>query len=121
MATIDRRRSKVGKITYRVRVRFKGYPLQTATFKRRTDAKHWAQQTEAAIREGRYFPKAEAKKHTLGELVDRYIEKVLPGKRSAKDWARALRWWKDQIGACTLADVTPALIVEYRDILAEGT
>lgn len=35
---------------------------------------------EAAIREGRHFKFVESKKHTLGQLIDRYIRDVLPTK-----------------------------------------
>ena len=31
-----------------------------------------------------------------------------------------LTWWKTQLGHCVLAEVTPALIAEYRDRLAQG-
>ena len=44
MATIETRVSDDGKTRYRVRIRLKGYPEQTATFERKTDAKKWAQQ-----------------------------------------------------------------------------
>ncbi len=121
MATIERRKTKDGAITYRVKIRLRGHPPETTTFERKTDAKRWAQQTEAAIREGRHFKATEAKKHTLGEVVDRYLRDVLPAKpRSEKDQKRQLKWWKAQLGDFLLADVTPALIAEYRDKLAKG-
>lgn len=50
MATFDQRRGKDGKLVYRARL--KGHPIQTATFPRLTDARTWAQRTEAAILEG---------------------------------------------------------------------
>ena len=53
MANIQERITKNGKKVFRVRVRMKGYPMQTATFDRKTDARIWAQQTEMAIREGK--------------------------------------------------------------------
>lgn len=80
MATIQERKSADGKTKYRVIVRLKGYPPQSATFERKTDAKKWAQDTESAIRDGRHFKTVEAKKHTLQEMVGRYIENVLPLK-----------------------------------------
>ncbi len=70
MATIEKRVSKVdGSAQYRVRVRLRGFPPQTASFKRLTDAKKWVQQTEAAIREGRHFKSVESRKHTLTMMV----------------------------------------------------
>ena len=48
MASIEKRTSKNGKTTYRVKVRMRGRSV-TETFNRLTDAKIWAKQTEAAI------------------------------------------------------------------------
>lgn len=55
MATIETRRNEDGTTGYRAKVRLKGFPSQSATFERKTDAKEWAKQTEASIREGRDF------------------------------------------------------------------
>lgn len=68
IAYIQERKSKEGKTHYRVQIQLRGYPPTTATFERKTDAKIWAQQTEAAMREGRHFKSAEAKKHTVAEF-----------------------------------------------------
>jgi hypothetical protein len=123
MATIDKRKAKNGKVTYRVRVRLKGHPVQTATFSRRTDAKIWIQQTESSIREGRYFKTIEARKHTFGEMIDRFKKNDLPKMLKVKGFmGPQLDWWKKQLGNFTLADVTTAMIVECRDnLLNNGT
>lgn len=118
MATITLRTASDGAKSYRVEVRLKGHPPQRATFNRLTDARRWAQATEAAIREGRHFKTSEAKRRTLAELVDRYVREVCPHKKDGAHQARQLAWWKDQIGDYALADVTPALIAETRDHLA---
>ncbi|MDE3055602.1 MAG: site-specific integrase [Verrucomicrobiota bacterium] len=121
MATIQQRKSEDGKISYRVQVRLRGHPPQTATFSRITDARRWAQQIESAIREGRHFKTAESKKHTLKELIERYIKTVIPLKKKngAKQRAQLL-WWQEQLGAYLLSDVTPSLIAQYRDKLLDG-
>jgi integrase len=122
MASIERRESENGDTAYRVKIRLKGYPPQTATFQRLTDAKKWAAATESAIREGRHFKTAEAKKHTLTELVDKYIKDVLPTKpKQAIKQQQQLEWWKDKIGAYLLSEITPSLIVQCRDELANAT
>lgn len=122
MAYIQERKDKEGKTHFRVQIRLKGHPTTTATFERKTDAKLWAQQTEAAMREGRDFKTVEAKKHTLGELIDRYIENVIPTKpKNAAATTAQLKWWKGQIGHCLLSDLTPSLIAEQRDKLLKGT
>lgn len=121
MAYIEERKTKDGKTHFRVMVRLKGFPAQCATFERKTDAKIWAQQTEAAIRERRYFKTSASRKYTLGEMIDRYIEEVLPLKpKSQKNQEMQLKWWKSQIGVYTLGDITPAMIGECRDKLRLG-
>jgi integrase len=121
MASIEKRISSDGETSYRVKVRLKGFPVQSATFERLTDARKWAQQTESAIREGRHFKTSEAKRHTLAELIDRYCNDVLPSKpKNSCDQIQQLSWWKAEIGSHVLADVTPALIAQCRDRLASG-
>ena len=46
MANIRTRTDKDGKTYYTVQVRLKGYPPQTASFDRLTDARKWAASTE---------------------------------------------------------------------------
>jgi integrase len=121
MASIEKRTSRDGKTTYRVKVRLKGQPTETASFERKTDATKWAQDTESAIRDGRHFKTTAAKRHTLAELIERYIKDVLPTKpKSEAKLTAMLNWWKSEIGSYSLADVSPALIAERRDKLAAG-
>jgi integrase len=121
MANIEKRITQGGQTNYRVKVRLKGYPAQSATFERLTDARKWAQQTETAIREGRHFKTTEAKKHTLREAIDRYLQFVMPNKpKSERCQAGQLGWWRNNLGDYSLADSTPALIAQCRDQLAEG-
>jgi integrase len=121
MANIEKRISEEGKASYRVKVRLKGHPVQSATFERKTDAAKWAQSTESAIRENRHFKTTEGKRHTLAELIDRYLRDVLAKKpKSARDQWRQLKWWKAEIGNFILADISPSLIAQYRDKLSSG-
>lgn len=118
MASINKHISGDGKTTYRVRIRLKGYPIQTATFERKTDANKWVQTTESAIREGRHFKTSESKKHTFGDMIDRYIKDVLPKKsKQIPAQLTQLNRWKVELGSYVLADITVPLIVECRDKL----
>ncbi len=119
MANFEERKTKDGKTVYRVRVRLKGHPVQSATFARKTDARRWSEDLESDIRNGRHFKTAEAKRHTVGEMVDRYLKDVLPHKSEVmqRDQYRQLKWWKEQMGDKLLSDISPALIVECRDHL----
>ena len=120
MATIEKRENG-GNLSYRVKVRLKGYPTQTATFKRLTDARKWANQTEASILEGRHFKTVEAKKHTLKEMLVRYKENILPKLKSGKDRLKHINYWIDKIGDYSLSDIRPPLIVECKDELLNQT
>jgi integrase len=121
MATITERPTQDGAKSYRVEIRMKGAPRVSGTFTRLTDARRWASATETAIREGRYFRTVEAKRHTLGDAIDRYARDVLPTKKTstAQDQARQLAWWKRRLGDRVLFDITPELLAEYRDILSK--
>ncbi|MDP1609307.1 MAG: site-specific integrase [Chlamydiales bacterium] len=117
MASIKAIKDKNGKIiSYRVQIRRKGCAPQSSNHERLTDAKKWAQDIESAIRQGRHFKTTESKKHTLAELIDRYIRDVLPTKPKSEKKQRAqLLWWKAQIGHKLLSDVTTPLLIEQRD------
>jgi integrase len=121
MASIEKRVNREGKATFRVKVRLKGFPEQNATFERLTDARRWVQQTEAAMREGRHFKSSEAKRRTLGEMIDRYLRDIVPNKpKNQKNRTLHLNWWKSELGKYSLADITPALLAEHRDKLSRA-
>jgi integrase len=123
MASIKERKDKDGKVIgYHVQIRIKGHRPEHASFKSKTKMKEWIQNTESAIREGRHFKTTEAKKHTLGELIDRYIQDVLPTKKkSERKQTAQLTWWKKQIGYYLLSEITPSMIAEQRDNLLRET
>jgi len=102
-------------VTYKVTIRMKGYPTQSASFKRKTDASQWAKEVETAIHHGKHFETIKAKKHTAGDLIDKYIKEELPKKpKTAEGQKPQLEWWKNEIGMRTLADVTPDVIDECK-------
>lgn len=122
MANIERRISKSGKVSYRVLIRLKGQPTQSATFERKTDAKLWAQKTESSIRERRYFKTYEAQKHTVSDLIDRYLEQVKSqSPKKHKDLKSKMNWWKKELGYCILADMSKALLSEKLYKLSQRT
>lgn len=118
MARIQERKRKDGKISFTVTIRLKGFPIQTATFARKTDAQKWIQDTESAIRDGRYFKASESRKHTLKELINRYLENELKNRKTDhQKITMHLNWWSNNIGAYFLSDITPALLSEYKEKL----
>lgn len=121
MASITKREGAKG-TTFKAVIRMKGYPTQTATFKRLTDAKRWAAETETAIHSGQHFKTIEAKKHTLADLIERYEREELPTKPKSFDaYKRHLDWWKDKLGCRSLADISRAALTECINELSTGT
>ncbi|KTD25451.1 site-specific recombinase XerD [Legionella lansingensis] len=123
MASIEKRITKEGKVKYLARVRLKGKKPESAIFERLTDARRWASSIESAIHENRHFKTAESKKRTLAELIDRYIEVILPHKSVSMQSAqkKQLLWWKEKAGYHVLADFTSQTISSLREELAKGS
>ncbi len=133
MANIQKRATAHG-TRYRVQIRLRGFPAETATFRRLSDAKEWAQKIEAAMREGRHFPERASRKRTLGDLVNRYTNRGAKGsgktggntaylKLSPKEQSKRitmLDWWVTALGDPTLDRLASPLITEWRDRLLEG-
>ena len=78
VASIDQRQGPDGKLVYRVRVRRKGTPPQTATFTKFADAKRWTQMTEGHVIEDLHFPSTKPTRHTVSETIERYLHEILP-------------------------------------------
>lgn len=115
MATIEKRVSKDGDVTYRVKVRLKGHVPESASFSRKTDAREWAQRTESDIKAGRHF--GVSKRHTLAELLDRYEQVELPRLKSARTVKAKLDWWRNGFGTVALSALTRETIARARDDL----
>lgn len=118
MGTIREIIKKDGSKSYHAEIRLRGYPPQRESFRTRSLAKQWIQDTESGIRDGRHFKTSEAKRHTVGEMIDRFIGQWLPKfpKGMVKQTA-LLGWWKNRFGHLLLSDLTPSLIAEARDDL----
>lgn len=118
MATINKHTALDGKVSYRVQVRLKGYPPDSATFSRLADAKRWAAETEAAIRQGRHF--GVARRRTFAELVTKYQASIDGELKSASARAGHFKYWKSKFDG-TLHDVTPELVARaYADLHKDG-
>ncbi|MBU2787326.1 site-specific integrase [Acidithiobacillus sp. VAN18-1] len=112
MAAIEERTNSDGSVTYRAKVRIKGHPVQTASFSRKTDARNWARDTEVAIRHGKFFVTAEARKHTLSEAVERYSAGKARELKDAHSRLRSLSRWVQDLGPYAMSEITTARVRE---------
>ena len=110
-------------ISHRVQVRVKGRPAQSETFPNRKEAEQWASSIEAAIREGRHFPHAAAKRTSFDALARDYAQIALadfdPKEKATR--VRQLAWWSKQFSGLSLAEITADRISQARDELAAET
>jgi integrase len=121
MASIQRIVSpRTGEVSYRAQVRAKGRAAESATFPNRKEAEAWAASIETAIREGKHFPHAAARRTSFDALAKEYTETVLSEydetQRATRE--KQLRWWSRQFAGLTLAEVTADRVAKARDALA---
>jgi len=117
MASYKKRINSKGKLRWTAVVRVKGHPPSSATFPRKHDAEEWALATEKDIRDGIHGFKREAKRRTVSEMIDRYVDTVLPRKKplTQEKQRGQYRVWKELLGEHTLSAITPARLSTIRD------
>ena len=121
MGTIRELTKKNGDKSYHAEVRIRNR-AERESFRTKTAAKKWIQDTEAAIRDGRFKSNSAALKHTVGDLIDRFAEYCLP--RDPKYYVKKvqqLQRWKEELGNLCLADLSPAHIAQVRDKMLNET
>lgn len=80
MATIRKRNGK-----FQVQVRRRGYPDLSRTFHLLRDAKEWARHIETQVDRGELAPdRRQLERETLGDLVTRYRDEIVPRKKGAE-------------------------------------
>jgi integrase len=116
MATINVHQAKDGTKAFRVRVRRKGEPTQTASFSSLRDARQWATMIEGEIIAGKHFPTKKST-HTLNELLDKYVQEIMPRKteETQRSHRGAVMFWRERLGHKLLTDITKADIIPLRN------
>ena len=109
--------------SHRAQVRVKGRSSESATFPNRREAEAWAASIETAIREGRHFLHAAAKRTSFDALTKDYIETVLADVDEVQRAARTLQlnWWSKQFAGKTIAEITADAISKARDACTTET
>ena len=121
MATFRFRSSR-----WQARVRRQGHPDETRSFLTHKEAERWARTVESGIDHGSFISPTQAKKTTLGDLIQRYIAEVLPSMKGATDDTIRLKAiCRRPICRNSIASLSPAKIAAYRDLrlkeVAPGT
>lgn len=112
MATINKR----GDFQWRAQIRRQGYPAQSKTFETREAAEKWARAIERELDMGLYVNRAPAEKNTLGDILKRYLEEVVPSHKGAEiERIRINAILKAKISQLAIIALTPNALAGWRD------
>ncbi|MEX3974031.1 tyrosine-type recombinase/integrase [Paraburkholderia caribensis] len=127
MATITERRDACGNTTFQARIRRAGYPPLSRTFPTRMQAVLWAEAIEheldqrevqrtADIALRRLADTAPPDRLTLGDLLQRYLDRVTPSKRAAVEESWRIRGiLKHPLARCSVVTLGAQQVAEWRD------
>jgi integrase len=109
-------------VSYRAQVRVKGRS-ESQTFPNKKEAQEWAAATETAIRQGKHFPHAAARRTSFDALAEDYVKTVLPefDETQRASRTRQLAWWAKQFASKSLVEITSDVISKGRDACAAET
>lgn len=111
MATLEKRGDY-----WRVKIRRKGYPVQTRSFDTKATAERWARDVENEMDKGLFIDRTESEKNTLRDVLSRYHDEVTPLKRGASAEAPRLRaMMLRPIAEIKIAALSSSVIAKYRD------
>jgi len=115
MASITKRVSKTGRVTYQARARRRGYPLECKTFASRQEAKDWAAGVEGEMAQNRYLVDKDSRRVTLEEVIDEYLERRVPKLKGDQPKFQTLDWKKRPLAKRIIGTITAADVIEWMD------
>jgi integrase len=119
MASVRKRVTSDGTATWHAQVRLLGFPSQTKTFERKSDAESWGAETERLMKSGRFQTAHESQRRTVSDLFDVFRKNYMRESRR-KDYTQILAWWEERIGRYHLANVRGSIIQKHLAELAQA-
>lgn len=101
--------------TWRVRVRRKGWPLQTKTFRTQAQAQAWARAIENEMDKGAFVSRVEAERTTIDDLAENFRNEFASHHYRGAGWSHKLDRLQERLGQFALVAVTPDVVAAYRD------
>ena len=100
---------------WQAKIRRRGWPPQSKTFRTKADAEAWSRASEREMDVGAFINRNDAERTTFAEAADRYAREVLPSKRGKEQDGYVLRRVSERFGRHSLASITSAILSAYRD------
>ncbi|MEQ8228201.1 MAG: site-specific integrase [Rhodospirillales bacterium] len=113
--------SKRGDGQWQVKIRRKGWPSRSGTFRTKKLAEEWARQIENEMDEGHFVDRSAAQRTTFGELIKIYLREVTDKRPSESsrntERLRLERFLREERELCSYsaANLTPEHFEAYRD------
>jgi integrase len=115
MATIEKRVSGKGEVSFRAKVRLRGHAPISRTFERKRDAEKWARDQETDIERGN-IASTEADRTTLRDALERYLREVTPAKKGwRREQDRIKAWTKHPLAHRFLSQLRGSDFAHHRD------
>lgn len=117
MASITKR----GDGQWQAKIRRKGWPARSGTFRTKKLAEDWARQVESDMAAGHFVDRTPAQRTTFGDLIEIYLTDVTdkrPGEASrVAERSRLERFLRveKELSAYAVANLTPEHFEAYRD------
>ena len=111
MATLRKRSEK----SWEVRIRRKGYPVQSRTFKSKYLAERWARQIEHQMEERVFKDTSKTEGTTVTNLLERYQQEVLAKKGCYTSDPSRIKNLMRHLGHLSLIQLTSERVARFRD------
>lgn len=100
---------------WQVRVRRKGQPVQSKSFKTKTEGEVWARAVESKMDSGSFVSFSAAERTTFREVASQFTTDFAPYHYRGAAWRRKLARLTDRLGDYALTAITPPVVSRYRD------
>ena len=112
MASFEQRESGY----WQAKIRRKGQPVQSKTFRTKVDAEMWARGIENEMDRGVFVNRAEAESTTMTQALDRYEREVSQFKKGYPQEKSRIKSWKSHpLARRSLASLRPTDFAQYKD------
>ena len=113
MAVFDQRDSGY----WQARVRRKGWPAQSKTFRTKAEAEAWARKVEAEIDRGSFVSATQAEGTSFKELAQRFKTEFAPQHYRGRSWQNKLDRLVERLGDYALSAITSERVGWYLSLI----
>lgn len=111
MAVFDQRESGY----WQARIRRKGWPAQSKTFRIRSDAEAWARSVESDMDRGSFVSSVAAERSLFSDIANTFETDFAPYHYRGDGWKNKLDRLRARLGSYSLTSITADRVAWYRD------